>query len=365
MLLTQPIFSLLIILSFLTSCGGQVKTNTPNYSVAKTKSIYTGQPKLIKTQGSKIDDEVRCSFQDKAGNLWFGTTGEGVYRYDGKLFTQFTIKDGLSSNSVWSVLEDNAGNILFGTTDGLCRYDGKNIISFPVKGNFISSTSSDGYYNDWSKKNTVWSMLQDRTGKIWFGTGDGIYCYDGKIFTRFLDNSTIINKNGLQLKMVEDILEDKYGNIWFASGMPPGGEGVCLYDGKSITRFKPNGENWFRYIVEEKNGNIWFGGRHNGNFLYDGKTFTNFKEKVGIGNSILADKAGDIWFTGEENDNLESVGGIWCYDGRTFKNFTTKDGMGKYFVWTMIEDKNGHIWIGTRNTGLYKYDGKTFTSFSE
>lgn len=91
-----------------------------------------------------------------------------------------------------------------------------------------------------------------------------------------------------------------------------------------------------------------------------------YTEKVGIGAPILADKAGNIWFSGNEHDNgYGGNGGVWCYDGKVFKNFTTKDGMGDYGVWCIIEDRAGNIWFGTRNVGLYRYDGKTFTEFSE
>jgi ligand-binding sensor domain-containing protein len=49
-------------------------------------------------------------------------------------------------------------------------------------------------------ENTVWSMMQDKNGTIWFGTDDGVYCYDGKAFSRFLDNQTVINKDSLNSK---------------------------------------------------------------------------------------------------------------------------------------------------------------------
>jgi ligand-binding sensor domain-containing protein len=348
-----------------TSCIGQVKTRLPNGKGTESVTAVAGQPKLVKTQGSKKEDNVCCGLQDKAGNLWFGTTGEGVYHYDGKSFIQYTVKDGLSSNGVYSILEDRAGNIWLGTVDGICRYDGKNIspVSIPFS---IRPVVENNYYSSQSTPNTVWSMLQDKSGKIWFGTGDGVYCYNGFGFNRFLNNDGVINEKKLHLKLIDCMVEDKRGNIWFASGCPPGEEGVCRYDGRYITSSKPNGDGWVRYIREDKNGNLWFGGRGHGNFIYDGGKFTNFTDKVGIGNPMLVDKSGNIWFGGEEKQStVESDGGIWCYDGNAFKNFGTKDGMSKYFVWSMLEDAKGNIWIGTRNTGLYKYDGKTFSSFSE
>ena len=358
--------NLLAVVFFVTSCNGQIKTDSPTSSVSEPKVMSTEQLKLVKTQGSTESDNVWCGLQDKAGNLWFGTTGEGVYRYNGKSFTQFTEKDGLNSNTVYSILEDKSGNIWIGTLDGICHFDGKTITQIPITGNLFTASSNNNYYSSQSKKSTVWSMLQDKSGKIWFGTGDGVYCYNGKSFSHFLQNDGVINKENLHLKMIDCMLEDKSGNIWFASGMPPGEEGICRYDGKSISSFKPNGDGWIRYIKEDKSGNLWFGGRIHGNFFYDGKKFTNFTVKIGIGNPILVDKKGNIWFSGEEKQStVVSVGGIWSYDGKTFKNFNTSDGMSKYFVWNMLEDRNGNIWIGTRNTGLYKYDGKSFTNFSD
>ena len=55
----------------------------------------------------------------------------GATRYDGKSFKQFTQKDGLGSLTVYCMLEDKAGNIWFGSADaGACRYDGKTFTNF-------------------------------------------------------------------------------------------------------------------------------------------------------------------------------------------------------------------------------------------
>ncbi len=360
------ILPLVLMSMIFTSCNGQIKREQTNLAVVKELSYTSKKPKLTKTQGTNEHQSIRCSLQDKDGNLWFGTTGEGVYRYDGTDFTQFTTKDGLSNNSVWSILEDRSGRIWIGTTEGVCRYDKKSIIHIPIKVNFVPTYSKDDYYTDWSTKNTIWSMFQDKSGNIWLGTGDGVYAFNGTYFTRFLDNQNTFNAEGLHLKMIDCILEDRNGIIWFASGMPPGGEGIIRFDGTSITSYKPNGDGWIRTMLEDKSGNLWFGGRGQGNFIYDGKDFIIYTEKTGIGNPILADSKGNIWFSGEEKSStVESENGIWSYDGQSFINFNTKDGLGKYSVWNMLEDINGNIWIGTRNCKLYRYDGQTFTDFSE
>jgi ligand-binding sensor domain-containing protein len=378
----KAIYSLLLMLFFINYCNGQNKSQSQEI-IKEPHMVPKAQPKIIKPQGNNREDNIHCGLQDKAGNLWFGSAGEGVYFYDGKNFTNFTTKDGLTNNIVWSILEDNTGNIWFGTSEGICRYDtrGRTFMSIPIivpNGRYLHPYTST---NNPSAKNDVSSIMQDKSGKLWFGTTDGVYCYNplqndvvgqGIYFTRFLDHDGIINKSGLHLRQVQCILEDKNGNIWFGSG-PGEGEGVCRYDGKSITSFKPNGDVWVRSILEDKHGNLWFGGRHHGICVYDGKTFTDFTEKKHFSKpiysipSLLEDKAGNIWFANESS-------GVWCYDGRTLKNFTTDDGLINNSVWCIVQDREGKIWVGTRNNGLSRFDGrlhnpigqeKAFTSFTE
>jgi len=63
--------------------------------------------------------------EDKRGNLWFGTDGGGISKYDGVSFTHYSQKEGLSGNVVSSMAEDRNGNIWIGTSEGLNKFDGK------------------------------------------------------------------------------------------------------------------------------------------------------------------------------------------------------------------------------------------------
>lgn len=364
-MIKYQIISLLVTVTFFTACNGQVKTSLPKETRNELKPLPGVQMKLLRSRGTTTAGNVHCGLQDKAGNLWFGTTGEGVYRYNGSSFTNFTTKDGLSSNIIWSLLEDKAGNIWFGTDSGICRFDGRTITFLPILISRKNDLNAMNAIQAASGKNAVWSMMQDKRGTIWFGTGEGVYCFNGTSFSRFPENRGIVNYGGLRLKMVQCMLEDKAGNVWFGSGLGEK-EGLCRFDGKNLTGFKPNGEDWIRSIMEDKNGMLWLACRHKGLLRYDGKTFTPVGEKESFNtagtSSIIEDKSGNIWFAslGARED-----GGVWRFNGKTFSNFTTKNGLTNNSVFCIVIDRAGNIWFGTSNMGLCKYDGTTFTRFSE
>ena len=71
-------------------------------------------------------DQVYCSYKDKWGNLWFGTNGGGVSKYDGKSFTTYSSAQGLASNIIWCITQDHAGNLWFGTDgSGVSKFNGE------------------------------------------------------------------------------------------------------------------------------------------------------------------------------------------------------------------------------------------------
>lgn len=355
------VFTFLTLLIVGTACKGPVKKELP-----KEKE----HPKLIKTLGNPRYGNVQSGLQDKAGNLWFGTTDNGLYKYDGKSFTQFLEADGLTSNNITSLLEDNDGKIWIGTQLGLCFYDpsisvttgGKTFtaIQIPVRKDLPPNKNHQDRNSHY-----VFSMMQAKSGKLWFATIDGVYIYDGKSFTPFTITETAggymsTNNNA------EHILEDKAGNIWFGGR---GTEGVYRYDGKSVVNItlkelfqnggpKPKAHTWAWPQLQDKNGNIWFS-NWGGVYRYDGKSFTTFTEKDGLSGDMVAeiteDRKGNLWFGGA---------GLSRYDGTSFTRFTTKDGLPNLGVWLIMEDTSGNVWVGTRETGLYFYDGKSFTTYS-
>ena len=350
--LQRQVFTFLTILLLGTACNGQVKKDLP-----KEKE----HPKLIK---NIRNGNVQCGLQDKAGNLWFGTSDNGLYKYDGKSFSQFLVTNGLNSNNISSILEDKDGKIWIGTDAGLCFYDGKTFaeIKIPLPKNLHPNKNE--YYRN---SHRVHSMMQAKSGRLWFVTIDGVYIYDGKSFTPFIIDE---NANGFMTSndKVEHILEDKAGNIWFGGRT---NEGVYRYDGKSITNFKLKeltlqfeskrvSHNWAWPQLQDKNGNIWFS-NWAGAYRYDGKTFTSFTKSDGLPGyngmvaKIIEDKNGNLWFGGD--------GGLSRYDGKSFTCF--KDGLINPWIWAILEDKTGNLWVGTRETGLYLFDGKIFINYSE
>lgn len=353
--LKTPIYSLLLVLTFLTSCNGQVKPVTQK----DNENTLSGQAKIPKSTATNNNVRLGYSIEDAEGNLWFGSYGKGLYKYNGKLFIHFGMEQGLNSDIIYSILQDKTGNIWVGTNKGLNRFDGNKFNSIPiVLSNHSSSYLSNSNNNTTPSENAVWSMLQDKNGTIWIGTDDGVYCYNAKEFTRFLDKKTVTNKDSLKLKGIFSILEAKNGNIWFAECA---GEGVSRFDGKSLSIIIPYKEiGRTDRIIEDKQSNLWFATAFKGVGKYNGKTFTQniFKDQHQNGSyNILEDTNEKIWFDTQD--------GLGFYDGKTLNILTEKDGtITKDFI-PILLDKSGNLWFSSNGMKLFKYDGNTFTKFSE
>jgi ligand-binding sensor domain-containing protein len=125
--------------------------------------------------------------EDRAGNLWIGTPDNGLNFMDRKTntFTRYSYKKngtGLSNNSVPDIFEDHAGNIWISTFDGLNKFD-------PLTKTFTVYTTEQGL-----PSNIIYAVREDDYNTIWISTNHGLSAYD-PITNKFKNYTT---EDGLQ-----------------------------------------------------------------------------------------------------------------------------------------------------------------------
>ena len=116
------------------------------------------------TQAGKFDfnnpNYVFALVVDRNDHVWAGTWGGGVSHYDGKVWTNYTTRDGLAGNIVYSIAQDQSGIIWFGTNNGLSRYDGRSWINYDTHIGLLD--------------NNVYAIASTPSGELWVGTKNGV-----------------------------------------------------------------------------------------------------------------------------------------------------------------------------------------------
>lgn len=359
----QKLFYILLLAGFtMNSCKGQVNTSATRESVKipKPGPEIIGTPPPPNPEHNPYNDSnlvsqyIRAIFEDSKGNYWFGPAGQSVARYDGKTLEYFSKAaffqgnnkiEGENGHSVHAIAEDKLGNIWFGTNLGVIKYDGES---------FRSYEENQGLNNIRIGRK---SILSDKSGELWVGTHAGVFRYlpsadslGGQSFSQFRLLPPI---------HVTDIMEDKQGNIWFASQ----NQGVFRYDGKAVENLKTKeslGDNYAGGLAEDKEGNIWFTMR-DGICRYDGESFRSYTTEDGLGGSeiwgILIEESGIIWITARGSTTRFDPS-LPHSNPNAFTVFTVADGLN-CCVQSMHQDRSGNMWWGT-GQGLYRFDGKGF-----
>ena len=300
---------------------------------------------------TQVSQYIRRIFQDSQGNLWFGTVGDGVCRYDGKTLTYFTTQDGLGGNSVQDIAEDKNGNLWFGTNGGATKFNGKTLSNF---------TEDDGL-----RSRHVSSLLIDQSKNIWIGTPEGLCFYTASAplnKNREVFKGFSIPESG-EKQEVRNICEDKNGGLWFATN----GAGVYRYYGGALSHISEKeglGKNNVRSILQDKNGIMWFATKGGGLFRYEAgaefkmgnKALINFTDEKGSNEveRVFEDKAGYIWVSVRgairRCDPLKMV----QTGGKSFTAYTNADGLTNCCVQSIYEDKAGNLWLGS-GAGLFRF----------
>jgi len=342
----------------LVSCNGQVNSESKQ---AEIKSVEISKPV------SELDNQIWEVFQDSKGNYWFGSNGNGIYKFDGKTIIQFTTKDGLIHNQIRGIQEDKQGILYIETPNGISKYNGTDFTTLqPVK----------------SSKNE-WKL---EPNDLWFGYNandlyrfDGTSLYELKLPRQDLRKAFGIETEGVPFEgnnnspyAVFGVNKDKDGNIWFGTATA----GAFRYDGDSILWFGekelstlPDGRvPGVRSMIQDKDGYFWLS-----NFYYKYKINPDLtkgyekvkavdlptevtQDKILYFNSGIKDEKGDLWMT-------TYAGGVWKYDGNTLSNIKIHNGEEEVLLMCIYQDTDGTIWLGTNNDGVYKQNGSKFEKF--
>ncbi len=187
--------------------------------------LQDGKISAIELKNDVPHFDVWYIFQDSRGRIWAGTYPGGVFvsNDEGKNFRYFNKESGFPSKSIFAIEEDYAGNIYFGTLDGVFRYDGKSFVQFSEK---------DGMSSD-----LVYLAICDKEKKnIWVGTNQGLNKIDLEAFNA--TGKKIIEPFGKEegFSGVECNSNGAYreqdGSIWFGTV-----NGLIRYD---PAEYRPN-----------------------------------------------------------------------------------------------------------------------------
>lgn len=357
-----------IICSFAFTIGsqsGQCASDANGREVRNDRSPESVAKAIPSRVSLQFTSGIRSIFEDSQGRFWFGSHNEGVSRWDGHEFSYYTVADGLSGNQVRTIQEDAAGDLWFGTEHGISRFAGKSF-----------TTQVGRNQDDWNV--ALGHTWRKDAGDLWFVgdsgrpaaqfNGQGVYRFDGRRL-EFLPFPVSANGVAGGDYRVTDISRGRNGMIWF--GTYPA---VFGYDGRNFTILDERTlglsaeEEPFhvRSVFEDSRGVLWIGNNGLGVLRYDGRFLSNFTKQHGLSLkdsgasgslsrvfSIAEDAAGNMWFGTRDS-------GVWRYDGERLTHFTQRDGLNSSMVWTIYRDRGDRLWFGLGDGSVYRFNGTSF-----
>lgn len=285
-------------------------------------------------------------------------------------FERITIEQGLSQNTVFAVLQDSKGFLWFGTEDGLNRYDG---YTFKV---YRHNPDDPGTLSN----NMVRVIYEDRSGTIWIGTrGGGLNKFDRKTesFTGYTFQAS--TKNCLSDNMVWTICGGEPGVLWIGTNKGLNRfqceTGIFTHWLHEPDNARSLSSNMIKALCEDGSGGLWIGTGGGGlNRLVFNSREASGKE---IGTFMRykhhPDKPGSLSHNDVYAIYLDKSGALWVGTYNGLNKFDSRkdvfiDYTNRLKVTTPITSITGEysgnaniLWIGTYGDGLFRFDGRQGT----
>lgn len=206
--------------------------------------------------------------------------------------------------------------------------------------------------------NNISTLFQDQKGYIWIGTENGLNRFDGNQFTLYQKNNPLYSN--FHANSINTICETTDKELWLGTD-----NGVFIYNQvkDTFTPFvkqtndKTSITSWITHIIQDKAGNIWIATHKQGIFLFNTQTdkLTQFEipQNDNIVTRILNDEQNNIWLSGPyQLCKLNKV-------NNTFETYAIEEKTESIYSMALWEDSSNHIWIGTWDKGLWKLDPRT------
>ena len=277
------------------------------------------------TENGLPSNNLRQVIQDDKGFIW-ATSFNGLMRFDGNTFDIYNSDNlpELKSNAFTRISSDQSGNLYIGTlTSGLLKYDG---VSFTILGgenNFANSISE--VFVD--SNETVWTCAKEK----------GLYTYNrasGK-FSR-VDNPLV---DHITATCIQEL--DK-NEIWFATLK----NGIFEYNGKDFKKIESIIPADKQILCIRKYAGKVYVGTSNGIYQYEHNEWYLIRETEGYYINFLAfDKYGDLWVATE-------TGLLKILQSGAIEILTEEDGLPSRQVSSLTFDNEDNIWLTTKRGGL-------------
>ena len=283
---------------------------------------------------------VTALAQSSDGYLWVGGP-DGLYRFDGVVFERYQPQSGgpFPLRTVSSLLALPNGDIWIGFWPG--------VISLIRNGNVINYTSHDGV-----PEGRVSGFAQDRNGEIWAATSRGLVQLEGNRWKMVTDDWNFPGKSA------NAIFVDRQGTLWVST------EETVVFLPLGARRFRPTGIliGEVTQIAQAPNGKMWMAEttRSVHPIPLSDKRQPVDEAEVRVGSQgILFDNDGALWIT-SMGDGLrrspapELLKAPVKEFGTEVESFTARDGLSDDIVSSILQDREGNIWVGTNN-GLDRF----------
>ncbi|MCC6300367.1 MAG: GAF domain-containing protein [Anaerolineales bacterium] len=334
----------------------------------KDKSRFIHYQRNPLFQRSLSNNYILSIFEDRGGVLWFGTYGGGVNRYDRALdkFTYYrhdpTDPQSLSGNLISPIHVDRKGFAWVGA-------DGQGLNRFLWRTGEVTRYENDPANPASLASNVITAILEDSDNTLWVGAINGLDKFNPIHNTSTHYRFDPSNPQSISANMILSIFEDSQKQLWIGTSV-----GLDLLDKATgaFTHFRPNLDdptalsgNRALAIHEDTQGYLWIGTAENGLNRMDPQTksFIHYRHnpldrKSLSSDSILSiyqDSTGRLWI-GTAGSGLN----LYLPESKSFKHYTEKDGLPNGFIYGILEDAEGRLWMST-NFGISRFDPDTET----